>query len=142
MLTEVNATEKTVSAFTGFTGKSKCTFQFVAAGDVNEGPVFKLSQAKFARFIVNYIEWYSTTGFAAGAILPATAVASGYHIGAYPVAGGVYLNPLKSSSITAETSLPFHSAAWFYSGPTETKKRGDGSVGTAIFYNKQEGPTA
>lgn len=103
---ELTASEITVNAYAGFGGRTKCTFQFVAAADSMTAPAIKLTQAKTADFHLNYIEWYAAASLGTNAILPAAEGSAGYFIGAYPVAEGVFFNPLKTDSSSIKGVVP------------------------------------
>lgn len=56
------------------------------------GPTIYVKTLDYENFLFFWVEWINVAGLGTGAILPAASAAD-FHLGNYPTADGVFLNP-------------------------------------------------
>lgn len=117
-------------------GRAKCTWQYLVA-DGSMGPTIKLKAASYVKFLFFWTEWLNTDGLTTDGRLPQTSGAN-YHIGSYPANDGVFLNPVKT--ITDSANKWKQSQIEFSHDETDPSSRVPGSIGDAIYFTRAEGP--
>ena len=133
-----------IAASNGFNGKSKCTWQLLSTdttGSFNGGmgPTFKLKSASVVNYLFYWAEWITTAGLGTNGVLP-TNTGAAYHIGSYPTADGVWLNPASNIGTTDTGAIWGNSAMAWAVHDNDPEGRIPGSIGNIIYYSRATGP--
>jgi len=122
----------------GMTGRAKCTFE-VLSDDGEKGIVVNLIRADYMNFLLHWVEWPNLTSLGTNSVLSSD-IQGNYHIGNYAsAAGDIFLNPLKTSSHSAETTWNVSPLTYYYD-IKDPKLRLGGSIGDATFKPGTKGP--
>ena len=102
-------------------------------------PTFNLIKADYLNFLLHWVEWIDTESLGTDAVLSSD-IGGQYHIGNYASsANTVYLNPLKQTTDSAETSWRRSQLA-FHIDDRDPAKFLPTSVGEVLYKPRMAGP--
>ena len=125
---------KILRASTGFTGKTKCTWQVISKLGTM-APSIYLTWADYTNFYFQWVEWLDRNTFTKDSLLPEYDRLD-YHLGNYQ-GNQLYFNPAQSGVVDYFWKNSDHQ--WSVTD-RDPAKHISGSIGDVIFYPNSTGP--